>query len=382
MVTAGVFLVARCSPLFELAPSAMTVVVVFGAITSFFAATVGLVQNDIKRVIAYSTCSQLGYMFVALGVGAYQVAIFHLFTHAFFKALLFLGAGSLIHAVDNEQDMTKMGGLREMIPFTWLFMLIGTLALTGFPFMAGYFSKDAIIEAAFAAHNPAHMFGFTMLVVSALFTSFYSWRLMFMTFHGKTRLTNDQLSRIHESPMVMLIPLLVLSVGAVAAGFAFKGLFIGDGQAGFWASSIFTVADNHVLHDLHEVPKLVKFSPLIMMVTGFVLAWYYYIARPDLPAVVAREHDLLYRFLVKKWYFDELYNFIFVRPAKWLARIFWKGGDGYVIDGFGPDGIASTVMNITRNVVRLQSGYVYHYAFAMLLGVAGLISWFMLGGGK
>ncbi|MEE3035711.1 MAG: NADH-quinone oxidoreductase subunit L [Pseudomonadota bacterium] len=382
MVTAGVFLVARCSPLFELAPSAMTVVVVFGAITAFFAATVGLVQNDIKRVIAYSTCSQLGYMFVALGVGAYQVAIFHLFTHAFFKALLFLGAGSLIHAVDNEQDMTKMGGLREMIPFTWLFMLIGTLALTGFPFMAGYFSKDAIIEAAFAAHNPAHMFGFTMLVVSALFTSFYSWRLMFMTFHGKTRLTNDQLSRIHESPMVMLIPLLVLSVGAVAAGFAFKGLFIGDGQAGFWASSIFTVADNHVLHDLHEVPKLVKFSPLIMMVTGFVLAWYYYIARPDLPAVVAREHDLLYRFLVKKWYFDELYNFIFIRPAKWLARIFWKGGDGYVIDGFGPDGIASTVMNITRNVVRLQSGYVYHYAFAMLLGVAGLITWFMLGGGK
>jgi NADH-quinone oxidoreductase subunit L len=374
MVTAGVFLVARCSPLFELSPTAMTCVTVIGAITAFFAATVGLVQNDIKRVIAYSTCSQLGYMFVALGLGAYQVAIFHLFTHAFFKALLFLGAGSVIHAVDNEQDMRKMGGLREMIPFTWLFMLIGTLALTGF------FSKDAIIEAAFAAHGSAHMFAFTLLIVSALMTSFYSWRLMFMTFHGKTRLTNDQLNHVHESPPVMLLPLFVLAVGAMAAGIAFKGLFIGEGQAGFWGLAIFTGADNHVLHDLHNVPPIVKLSPLIMMLTGFIAAWYFYLRRPELPAVIAKEQDILYKFLLNKWYFDEIYNFLIVRPAVWLARLLWKGGDGKIIDGFGPDGIAASVQRVTRGVVKLQSGYVYHYAFAMLLGIAGLASWFMLGG--
>ena len=380
MVTAGVFLVARCSPLFELSPTAMTCVTVIGAITAFFAATVGLVQNDIKRVIAYSTCSQLGYMFVALGLGAYQVAIFHLFTHAFFKALLFLGAGSVIHAVDNEQDMRKMGGLREMIPFTWLFMLIGTLALTGFPLTAGFFSKDAIIEAAFAAHGSAHMFAFTLLIVSALMTSFYSWRLMFMTFHGKTRLTNDQLNHVHESPPVMLLPLFVLAVGAMAAGIAFKGLFIGEGQAGFWGLAIFTGADNHVLHDLHNVPPIVKLSPLIMMLTGFIAAWYFYLRRPELPAVIAKEQDILYKFLLNKWYFDEIYNFLIVRPAVWLARLLWKGGDGKIIDGFGPDGIAASVQRVTRGVVKLQSGYVYHYAFAMLLGIAGLASWFMLGG--
>ena len=381
MVTAGVFLVARCSPLFELSPTALGVVTIFGAITAFFAATVGLVQNDIKRVIAYSTCSQLGYMFVALGIGAYQVAIFHLFTHAFFKALLFLGAGSVIHAMSDEQDMRNMGGLREMIPFTWLLMLIGTLALTGFPLTAGYYSKDAIIEAAFAANGTGHMFGFVLLVVAALFTSFYSWRLMFMTFHGKTRLTSDQLSHVHESPAVMMVPLILLAVGALGAGMAFKSLFIGDGQLGFWGAAIFTNPENTILVDLKLVPKIVIYAPLISMILGFITAWYFYIKRPDVPVQLAKEQDILYRFLLNKWYFDELYDVIFVRPAKWLARQFWKVGDGLLIDGFGPDGVAAQVQRMTQRIVKLQSGYVYHYAFAMLLGVAGLASWFMLTGG-
>ena len=381
MVTAGVFLVARCSPLFELSPTALGVVTIFGAITAFFAATVGLVQNDIKRVIAYSTCSQLGYMFVALGIGAYQVAIFHLFTHAFFKALLFLGAGSVIHAMSDEQDMRNMGGLREMIPFTWMLMLIGTLALTGFPLTAGYYSKDAIIEAAFAANGAGHMFGFVLLVVAALFTSFYSWRLMFMTFHGKTRLTSDQLSHVHESPAVMMVPLILLAVGALGAGMAFKSLFIGEGQLGFWGAAIFTNPDNTILLDLHHVPKIVIYAPLISMILGFITAWYFYIKRPDVPVQLAKEQDILYRFLLNKWYFDELYDVIFVRPAKWLARKFWKIGDGMLIDGLGPDGVAAQVQRMTQRIVKLQSGYVYHYAFAMLLGVAGLASWFMLTGG-
>ena len=380
MVTAGVFLVARCSPLFELSQTALSVVVVFGAITAFFAATVGLVQNDIKRVIAYSTCSQLGYMFVALGVGAYQVAMFHLFTHAFFKALLFLGAGSVIHAMQDEQDMRKMGGLRQLIPASWFMMLIGTLALTGFPLTAGFFSKDAVIEAAFAAQSGPHMFGFALLVVSALLTSFYSWRLMFLTFHGTARCSNETLSHVHESPPVMLFPLIVLAAGALLAGLAFAGLFIGDGQMAFWSGSIFTAADNHVLHELHNVPGWVKLTPPVMMLTGFFIAYLLYIRRPEWPSRIAAEHDLIYNFLLNKWYFDEIYRFIFVRPMGWLARLLWKGGDGFVIDGFGPDGVASTVQRMTRGIVTLQTGYVYHYAFVMLLGVAGLVSWFMLTG--
>ena len=271
MVTAGVFLVARCSPLFELSQTALNVVIVVGAITAFFAATVGLVQNDIKRVIAYSTCSQLGYMFVALGIGAYQAAMFHLFTHAFFKALLFLGAGSVIHAMGDEQDMRKMGGLRQLIPATFLMMFIGTIALTGFPLTAGYYSKDAIIEGAFAAQAAPHMFGFVMLVVAAFFTSFYSWRLMFMTFFGTSRASNETLSHVHESPPVMLVPLLVLSFGALFAGVAFAGLFVGSGQTAFWAGSIFTAADNQILVELKQVPGWVVLSPLVMMIPA--LCW-------------------------------------------------------------------------------------------------------------
>ena len=381
MVTAGVFLVARCSPLFELSPTALNVVVVVGALTAFFAATVGLVQNDIKRVIAYSTCSQLGYMFVGLGIGAYQAAMFHLFTHAFFKALLFLGAGSVIHAMGDEQDMRKMGGLCQLIPATFLMMFMGTIALTGFPLTAGYYSKDAIIEGAFAASAAPHMFAFVLLVVAAFFTSFYSWRLMFMTFFGTPRCSNETLSHVHESPPVMLVPLVILSFGALFAGAVFAGLFVGGEQTSFWAGSIFTAADNQILVELKQVPGWVVLSPLIMMISGFVLAWVMYIYRPAWPGEIAEQHDLVYKFLLNKWYFDEIYDFLFVRPAKWLARLFWKGGDGYVIDGFGPDGIAANVLRVTRRMVALQTGYVYHYAFVMLLGVAGFVSWLMLTGG-
>jgi NADH-quinone oxidoreductase subunit L len=380
MVTAGVFLLARLSPIFEFSAVALTVVTVIGAITAFFAATVGLVQNDIKRVIAYSTCSQLGFMFVAIGVGAYEIAMFHLFTHAFFKALLFLGSGSVIHAMSDEQDMRKMGGLFKMIPVTWVMMVIGTLALTGFPFTAGYYSKDAIIEAAYAGHNAAHMFAFTLTVTAALFTSFYSWRLIFMTFHGTSRASNEVLSHVHESPLVMLVPLVVLAVGALGAGMVFAPLFIGHAHEAFWLEAIFRGPENHIMHAFHDVPAWVPYAPTLMMIVGFATAWLFYIARPDIPKQLAKTHEPIYKFLLNKWYFDEIYHFIFVRPAFWIGRVFWKQGDGHIIDGLGPDGIAARVQDITRQVVRLQSGYLYHYAFAMLLGVAGLVTWFMVGG--
>ncbi len=380
MVTAGVFLVARCSPIFEFSPTALTFVTFIGATTAIFAATVGLVQNDIKRVIAYSTCSQLGYMFVALGVGAYEVAMFHLFTHAFFKALLFLGSGSVIHAMSNEQDMRKMGGLYKLIPATYAMMIIGTLALTGFPLTAGYFSKDAIIEAAYAGHNPMHMYAFAMTVTAALLTSFYSWRLIFMTFHGKPRADHHTMEHVHESPLVMLIPLVILAMGALGAGYVFKRFFIGEAHESFWSEAIFRSAENHIMHNMHNVPDWVIYSPFAMMVFGFAIAWYFYIARPDFPVGLARTHDMLYKFLLNKWYVDELYDWIFVKPAFWIGRLFWKQGDGRIIDGFGPDGVSARIIDITRGVVRLQTGYVYHYAFAMLLGVAGLATYFMLGG--
>ncbi|WP_029057157.1 NADH-quinone oxidoreductase subunit L [Stappia stellulata] len=377
MVTAGVFMVARLSPIFELSHTAMTVVTLFGATTAFFAATVGLVQNDIKRVIAYSTCSQLGYMFVALGVGGYSIAIFHLFTHAFFKALLFLGAGSVIHAVSNEQDMRKMGGLRKHIPLTYWMMVIGTLALTGFPLTAGFFSKDAVIEAAYVGHNAFAQYAFWLTVAAAALTSFYSWRLAFMTFHGKPRASVDVMKHVHESPLVMTVPLMILAAGALLAGFVFKGVFIGDGYDAFWKGALFVSEENHVLHDIHEVPLWVKASPFVMMLGGFAVAWMFYIRSPEIPRQLAERHDGLYRFLLNKWYFDELYDVIFVRPAMWIGRQLWKKGDGVVIDGMGPDGVAARVQNVTTWVVRLQTGYLYHYAFAMLIGVAALITWSM-----
>jgi NADH-quinone oxidoreductase subunit L len=380
MVTAGVFLVARMSPLFEHAPIARDVVIIVGAITAFFAATVGLVQNDIKRVIAYSTCSQLGYMFVALGVGGYGIAIFHLFTHAFFKALLFLGAGSVIHAMSGEQDMRKMGGLAPHIRITWAMMLIGTIALTGFPGTAGYFSKDAIIEATYAAEAGPHMFAFVLLVIAAFCTSFYSWRLAFMTFNGPTRADAETVSHAHESPMVMLVPLFVLAFGALFAGWYFADYFIGHEEALFWGSSIYRAPENELVHKMHEVPEWVKYSPFVAMVLGFLLATLFYIRNTALPVKLAAMHQPIYQFLLNKWYIDELYDVLFVRPAFWLGRLFWKQGDGAVIDGLGPNGIAARVADGSGLITRLQTGYVYHYAFAMLIGIAVLISWFSFGG--
>ncbi|CDX12855.1 NADH:ubiquinone oxidoreductase, membrane subunit L [Mesorhizobium sp. ORS 3324] len=384
MVTAGVFMLARLSPLFELSHTALTVVTFIGAFTAFFAATVGLVQNDIKRVIAYSTCSQLGYMFVALGVGAYGAAIFHLFTHAFFKALLFLGSGSVIHAVSDEQDMRRMGGLRTLIPKTYWMMVIGTLALTGVGIpatvigTAGFFSKDAIIATSFASHNAVAGVAFILLVIAACFTSFYSWRLIFMTFHGEPRASHEVMHHVHESPPVMLVPLYVLAAGALFAGIIFHGAFIGEGYAEFWKASLFTLPDNHILHEIHELPLWVELAPFVAMLIGLAVAWKFYIRSPELPRSVAANHRLLYAFLLNKWYFDELYDFLFVRPAKRLGRFLWKTGDGAVIDGLGPDGISARVVDVTNRVVKLQTGYLYHYAFAMLIGVAALVTWMML----
>ncbi|RFC68315.1 MULTISPECIES: NADH-quinone oxidoreductase subunit L [Mesorhizobium] len=386
MVTAGVFMLARLSPLFELSHSALTVVTFIGALTAFFAATVGLVQNDIKRVIAYSTCSQLGYMFVALGVGAYGAAIFHLFTHAFFKALLFLGSGSVIHAMSDEQDMRKMGGIRKLIPTTYWMMVIGTLALTGVGIpatiigTAGFFSKDAIIESAFVGHNAVAGLAFALLVVAACFTSFYSWRLIFMTFHGKPRASHDVMHHVHESPPVMLVPLFILAIGALFAGVVFHDYFIGEAYAEFWKKALFTLESNHILHDMHGVPMWVKLSPFVAMLLGLLVSWHFYIRNPQAPVRLAARHHGLYQFLLNKWYFDELYDFLFVRAAKRLGYFLWKKGDGVVIDGLGPDGISAGVIDVTDRVVKLQTGYLYHYAFAMLIGVAALATWMMLGG--
>jgi NADH-quinone oxidoreductase subunit L len=379
MVTAGVFMVARLSPLFELAPTAAAFVTFIGATTAIFAATVGLVQNDIKRIIAYSTCSQLGYMFVAMGVGAYSVGMFHLFTHAFFKALLFLGSGSVILAMHHEQDIRKMGGLWRKIPFTYATMLVGTLALTGFPFTAGYYSKDAIIEAAAVGSNSMAVYGFVMTVAAAALTSFYSWRLIFKTFHGEPH-DHHHYAAAHESAKVMLVPLAILAIGSIVAGWPFLSFFTGHGAEEFFRESLKFGSGNTVLEDMEHLPLLTSLAPTIMMVGGFLVAWQFYIRRPDLPAALARNQPVLYRFLLNAWYFDRIYDFLIVRPTMRLGRFLWKGGDGFVIDGFGPDGISARVLDVTRNVVRLQTGYLYHYAFAMLIGVAAFVTWFMFAG--
>ncbi|MFG1426588.1 NADH-quinone oxidoreductase subunit L [Roseixanthobacter glucoisosaccharinicivorans] len=379
MVTAGVFMVARMSPIFELSHTALSVVMLVGATTAMFAATVALVQNDIKKVIAYSTCSQLGYMFVAMGAGAYSVGVFHLFTHACFKALLFLCAGSVINAMHHEQDMRHMGGLYKKIPFTYAMMLIGTLAITGFPFLAGYYSKDAIIEAAWASDNSFALYGWVMTVAAAALTSFYSWRLVFMTFHGHPH-DHHHYEHAHESPLVMTIPLGVLAVGSVFAGMVFYGDFVGHHVQDFFRQSIFMGAENHILHEMHEIPGWAAYAPTIMMVLGFLVAFWFYVLDPTVPVALARSQDALYQFLLNKWYFDEIYNFIIIRPVLWIGRVLWKQGDGRIIDGMGPDGISARVLDVTASVVRLQSGYLYHYAFVMLIGVAAFITWFMFAG--
>jgi NADH-quinone oxidoreductase subunit L len=317
-------------------------------------------------------------MFVAMGTGAYSVGMFHLFTHAFFKALLFLGSGSVIHAMHHEQDIRNMGGLKDKIPFTYIAMVIGTLALTGFPLTAGYFSKDAIIEAAYVSHNPLAFYGFIMTVVAAGLTSFYSWRLIFKTFHGEPH-DRKHYDAAHESPYWMLVPLAVLAAGSILAGFPFKEVFTGHGVGEFFRESL--KMNPTILEELHHVPPAIAFLPTVMMAGGFIVSWLFYIRRPYLPVELATQHQLLYKFLLNKWYFDELYDLIFVRPTKWLGRFLWKVGDGKIIDGLGPDGISARVLDVTRGAVKIQTGYLYHYAFAMLIGVAGLITWFMVGTG-
>ena len=376
MVTAGVFMVARMSPLFELAPIALAFVAVIGATTAFFAATVGLVQTDIKRVVAYSTCSQLGYMFAAEGVGAYGAGMFHLFTHASFKALLFLGAGAVIHALHHEQDLRRMGALRKVLPFTWAMMLIGTLSLTGFPFTSGFVSKDAIIEATYAAHSWVGNYAFVLTLFAAVLTSFYSWRLMFLAFEGKPREKPEVLAHAHEPPWTMGLPLVLLALGSLVAGGLFANLFIGGGQAEFWRGSLVTHGEAH-----HEVPIWVILAPTVAMALGLATAWYFYIRNPLVPFGLAKRFRGAHQFLLNAWYFDALYDALFVRPAKRLGRILWKTGDGTIIDGLGPDGVASRVIDITNRVVKLQTGYIYHYAFIMLIGVAALITYFLFAGG-
>ena len=378
MVTAGIFLVARCSPLFEMSPSILSFITVIGASTAFFAATVALVQNDIKRIVAYSTCSQLGYMFVALGSGAYQIAIFHLFTHAFFKALLFLGSGSVIHAVSDEQDIRKMGGLYKLIPFTWIVMLIGTLGLTGAPLMSGYYSKDGIIEAAFVSQTEGNLYAFYLLVLSALLTSFYSWRLIFLTFNGKSNIPTEIFSKIHESPKVMLFPLFILSIFTIFSGVYFVDYFMYHDYQYLWQSSIYLSENNHVIESIHYVPKWVKYSPLVMMVIGLFTAIIFYILYPKIPKFLSSRFNLLYKFLLNKWYFDEIYEFIFVKNISRIGNILSNFGDKRIIDGLGPDGISLRVMDIAKQISRIQTGYIYHYAFAMLIGLMLFITYFFI----
>jgi NADH-quinone oxidoreductase subunit L len=377
MVTAGVFMVCRLSPMFEYAPTALAVVTIVGATTAIFAATVGLVQNDIKRVIAYSTCSQLGYMFFAAGVSAYGAAMFHLFTHAFFKALLFLSAGSVIHAMGGEQDMRKMGGIWRLIPWTYTVMWIGSLALAGIPFFAGYYSKDAIIAAAYAADSGVGTYAFVIGVIAASLTAFYSWRLLFMTFHGKPRADHHTMKHVHESPWIMLAPLIFLAIGAVIAGKLAVEWFIGADRAEFWGKSLLVLPQHDVLAKIEELPGWVELAPLLVGLVGISVAYLFYIKRPDLPRSLAEALRPVYLFLLNKWYFDELYDFLFVEPAKKLGRLLWKGGDGAVIDGLGPDGIAAVTRGLSRRSSALQTGYVYHYAFAMLIGVVLIAGWYV-----
>lgn len=399
MVTAGVFLVCRAYPIYELAPVTSGFITVLGAFTAFFAATVGLVQNDIKRVIAYSTCSQLGYMFFAAGVGAYNAAMFHLFTHAFFKALLFLGAGSVIHALHHEQDMRKMGGTWKIIPTTYIMMLIGTLALTGIGIpgtkigFAGFFSKDAIIEAAYAGGTAQAAFAFWAGVLAALMTSFYSWRLIFMTFHGKHRGEKEVLDHAHESPLVMLVPLFILGAGALLAGAIFYKHFLGAGAADFWhhavpagghaelaPTDLYAAAETGHASDAshggghHDFPAWVLWAPFIVSVLGFVIAWFMYIYDNGVEKRLKAEGGPFYRFLLNKWYIDEIYDATVVRATRALGDIFWKRGDIGIIDRFGPNGVASAAMAGAKRLSRIQSGYLFHYAFVMLLGVALILA--------
>ena len=377
MVTAGVFLMARFSPVLDYAPGALSFVTFIGATTALFAATIGCVQNDIKRVIAYSTCSQLGYMFVAAGVGAYQASIFHLLTHAFFKALLFLTAGSVIHAMSDEQDMRRMGGIWKMVPVTYAMMWIGNLALGGIPPFAGYYSKDAIIEAAWASNTAIGHYGFWCTVIAAFLTAFYSWRLIIMTFHGKPRADHHTMAHVHESPAEMTGPLVLLAIGAVLLGWAFHEQLLGADWQAFWGHSIQIAGSNHVLHDMEEVPGWVSLAPLVVGLGGIALAYLFYMIAPSIPVSLAATFPAVYRFLLNKWYFDELYGWLFVRPASAIGRALWQVGDGSIIDGIA-DGLATLTAGGSSRVVKVQTGSIAVYAFAMLIGLVLLVSIFLL----
>ncbi len=377
MVTAGVFLMARMSPILEYAPGALGFVTFIGASTCLFAATIGCVQNDIKRIIAYSTCSQLGYMFIAAGVGAYQASVFHLFTHAFFKALLFLGAGSVIHAMSDEQDIRRMGGIWRKIPVTYAVIWIGSLALAGIPLFAGYYSKDAILEAAWARHSGLGQYGFWCGTLAAFLTAFYSWRLIILAFHGTPRADQHTMDHVHESPAVMLVPLILLACGAVLTGIVFEGDFIGHHWQQFWNGAIVNQPGNHVLEDMHHIPRIVGLLPTIVGLLGIGLAYVMYVASPGLPARLAAALPGLYRFVLNKWYFDELYDRILVRPAQALARVLWQTGDAAIIDGV-PNGLAAMTVDGSRQAVRIQTGSIAIYAFTMLIGLVVLVSVFLL----
>ena len=374
MVTAGVFLVVRCSPIFEYSQAALNLVAIVGMITALFAASVALVQNDIKKIVAYSTCSQLGYMFFAAGVGAYHVAMFHLFTHAFFKALLFLGAGSVIHAFKDEQDIRKMGGVRKKLPFTYIFMLIGTLALTGFPFLSGFYSKDAIIEFAYLKNSSLGNYAASVGILTAFLTSIYSWRLFFKTFHGPYNNEKISINDTHESPFVMLVPLIFLSIGAVFSGYFFKETFIGHHSNDFWQTSVFFL--NEIKHDVIPLWFLLT-TPLIVLIS-IPISFYLYIINPKVLEDFKNTNMPLYDFLLNKWYIDELYIKIFVNPTKKIGSFFWKKGDIGVIDKFGPDGISKLVKIISNKTGRLQTGFIYDYAFVMLLGLSILLTYLIL----
>jgi NADH-quinone oxidoreductase subunit L len=376
MVTAGVFLMSRMSPILEFAPGALAFVTFIGATTCFFAATVGCVQNDIKRVIAYSTCSQLGYMFMAAGVGAYQASMFHLITHAFFKALLFLCAGSVIHAMSDEQDMRKMGGIWRKIPWTYGFMWVGSLALGGIPYFAGYWSKDVILESAYASGTAVGTYGFILGTAAAFLTAFYSWRLLIMTFHGEPRADAHTMAHVHESPLVMLAPLGLLTIGAAFSGWLLHTLFVGDHNAAYWQGALFIGEQNHVLDRTEHTPLLIDLLPTVVGLSGIALAYWFYVLNPAIPARLATQFAPVYRFLLNKWYFDELYDLIFVRPAMWLGRELWKVGDAQIIDGV-PNGLASMAEGGAGQVVRIQTGSIAVYAFTMLIGLVVMLGLFL-----
>ena len=375
MVTAGVFLVVRCSPIFEYSPVTLNIITVVGMTTAFFAATVALVQNDIKKIIAYSTCSQLGYMFFAAGVGAYNVAMFHLFTHAFFKALLFLGSGSIIHSFKDEQNINEMGAVYKKLPYTWILMIIGTLALTGFPFLSGFYSKDAIIEFAYLKGNTAGYYAAGIGILTALFTSIYSWRLIFKTFHGSYNNKKIKIEEMHESPLVMLVPLVILAIGAVFSGFLFKDLFIGHGDyTSFWGDSIKFLSP---LSSEHPPLWFLLLTPTLVMIS-IPIAYYLFVKNKELPNQFAQLNKPLYNFLVNKWYFDELYNILFIQSSKKIGLFFWKSIDVKIIDKFGPDGISSLIKTLSIKASKFQSGFIYQYAFMILIGFSALLTFLIL----